>query len=90
MLLGDEFECYLEFFIIVIEFGGNRVGLEWMFIVVFLELEFLYWFEFGGGESDEYGWWMLMLWEGVFVILYVLGDCGFDEWFFEVVCVGWF
>lgn len=57
-----------------IELGGPTAGLQQVLTAVLLESEFLYRYEFGGGEPDEAGRRLLAPREAAYAIAYALGD----------------
>lgn len=75
----EELTSHLELFRSGIKLAGNEAGLRQMLISVLLKSEFLYRYEFGAGELDDYGRRMLSPREAAFAIAYALSDQGPDE-----------
>ncbi|MEZ5941811.1 MAG: DUF1588 domain-containing protein [Planctomycetaceae bacterium] len=75
----DELASHLKLFRSGVELGGNEAGLRQMLISVLLKSEFLYRYEFGAGERDDYGRRMLSPREAAYAIAYALSDRVPDE-----------
>lgn len=58
--------------------------------MLIFDFEFVYCYEFGVGEFDEYGWCMMLLCDVSYVIVYVLIDFSLDVEFVVVVVNGCF
>jgi len=75
---ADELNRYRRLMRSAVELGGNTEGLRKMLEAVWLESEFVYRLEFGGGEPDRYGRKRLTPREGSYAVAYALGDKGPD------------